>query len=368
MWLPAVPLLVLVACGGEGGPLRIGLAGPFSQQRGESMRLAAELAAREINAAGGVQGRPIELVFLDDSAATERAIQVAREFYAMPDVYAVVGHLTSGTTMAAAPIYNAGPSPLIEISPSASSPRATQNAPYTFRVCPTDLRHGVRLAEWARQRLNAERAAILYLNDEYGRGVRQVFASSFRELGGRIVTDDPYLPDLPSFLPYLERLRGEGGADVVMIAGTRAGAERILPALRAAGISAQVIGGDGLSGLEASDSVDASGVLISTAYLPDRTGERNAAFVAAYRTANSDRMPDHRGAGAYDIIHLLARGLAAVGPDRAKLRDWLAGVGTATPAYDGVTGTIAFDAQRDVPDKDVVIGVARDRRLVSADR
>ena len=100
------------ACGGDAAVIRIGMAGPFSEPRGASMRMAAELAVREINDAGGVDGRRLELVLRDDSASTERAVAVARELYAMPDVYAVIGHLTSGTTIAAAPVYNGGDRPL----------------------------------------------------------------------------------------------------------------------------------------------------------------------------------------------------------------------------------------------------------------
>ena len=119
------------------------------------------------------------------------------------------------------------------------------------------------------------------------------------------------------------------------------------------------------AGLEAAD-VRVEGVHISTAYLPDRPGAQNAAFVRAYRQAYKDQLPDHRGAAAYDIVHLLARAVAAVGSDRTRIRDYLAGVGTTTPAFDGVTGRIAFDENGDVPDKDVVIGVVRDKRLVTA--
>ncbi len=105
---------------------------------------------------------------------------------------------------------------------------------------------------------------------------------------------------------------------------------------------------------------------MSTAYLFDRPGEANAAFVAKYRAAYDDRVPDHRGAGTYDIVRLLARALSAVGADRKRVRDYLAGVGDASPPYDGVTGRIAFDRHGDVPDKDVVIGVVRNGRLVTA--
>jgi branched-chain amino acid transport system substrate-binding protein len=126
-----------------------------------------------------------------------------------------------------------------------------------------------------------------------------------------------------------------------------------------------VMGGDGIAGLEGAGA-PAEGVLISTAYLPDRPGARNAAFVRAYRAAHQNRDPDHRGAAAYDAIHLLARALTEAGADRTRLRDYLAGVGTSTPAFEGVTGRIAFDEHGDVPDKAVVIGVVRGGRLVSA--
>jgi branched-chain amino acid transport system substrate-binding protein len=172
------------------------------------------------------------------------------------------------------------------------------------------------------------------------------------------------VPELPSFEPYLRRLRQRGGADVLLLAGTAATAQRILPTLDTVGLEARVLGGDGLSGLETQRR--AEGVFMTAAYLPDLPGERNAAFVAAYRAAYPGQSLDHRGAAAYDVVYLLARGLEAVGADRRRLRDYLAGVGRASPPYRGVTGTIAFDELGDVPGKEVVLGVVRDGQLVVA--
>lgn len=328
------------------------------------MRLAAELAVAEINRTGGVGGRFLELLVLDDSADTQAAVRVAQQFYDDPRVVAVIGHLTSGTTIAAAPVYNGGATPLLEISPSASSPAVSDAGPYTFRVCPTDLVHGVQLASWARERLGVARAAVLYQNDSYGRSVREAFVRSFTRLGGAIVSDDPYILDLPGFRPYLRLLRDRGGAEVLVIAGTQAGAERILPTLDSLGLRLQVMGGDGLVGVEQSDR--ANGVLISTAYLSDRPGEKNDVFVSAYRAAYANRLPDHRGAGTYDIVHLLADAIEAVGTDRRRVRDRVAAVGQSLPAFAGVTGRIAFDANGDVPAKEVVMGIVADNTLLTA--
>lgn len=350
------------ACSDGGAAIHIGLAGPFSEPRGRSMHRAAELAVQEINAAGGVRGRPIELIALDDSARAEPAVAVARQLTEDPTVVAVVGHLTSGATMAAMPVYS-GAAPVPVISPSASSPALSNVSPWFFRVCPTDLRHGSALAAWARDRLHASRAAVLYLDDAYGRGVRDVFVSEFRRRGGEIVANDPYLDDLPSFEPYLERARRRGGMDVLVIAGTRVGAERILATRDSMRLAVPAMAGDGVLGIE--QSPIAEGMFISSPYLPDRPDSINASFVRAYRTATGS-LPDHRGAGAYDAVRLIAAAITAVGPDRSAIRDYLARVGHDEPAYSGVTGRIDFDEQGDVPDKSVVVGQVHDGVLHTA--
>lgn len=355
--------ILLAACGRE-APLRIGLAGPFGEARGVSMRLAAELAVQEINAAGGVHGRRAELVILDDSGTAVGAVAAAQQLVADPAVVAVVGHLTSGATLAAAPVYG-GANPVAAISPSASSPLVTDAGPWVFRVCPTDDLHGARLAAWARERLRAGRAGVLYINDDYGRGVRDVFVSAFTRAGGDVVTSDPYLDDLPSFRPYLERLQRRGGADILLVAGTRAGGARILATRDSLQLALPILGGDGLAGIEDLGAA-AEGIVISTAYLPDDSGGANAAFVEAYRRVSGGRPPDHRGAGAYDAVRLIARALGAVGPDRQRVRDYLAAVGTTHPAFEGVTGRIAFDEHGDVPDKPIAVGVVRGGALRAA--
>ncbi len=234
-------VLALAGCAPD-APILIGLAGPMSETRGVSMQQGAELAVREVNARWGNEGRPLQLLTVDDSADADVAARVARQFYNNQSVVAVVGHLTSSTTLAAAPIYGAGGTPIVQISPSASSPLISSAGPYTFRICPSDLLHGARLAEWAREQLAAERVAILYQNDDYGRGVRSTFASSFLELGGNVVSEDPYIDEIPSLAPFLERVRRQGGADILFIAGTRQSGEKVRATLDTVGWNVQLMG------------------------------------------------------------------------------------------------------------------------------
>jgi branched-chain amino acid transport system substrate-binding protein len=358
------------------GPIVLGLAGPFSQARGVSMRHAAELAVQEINAQGGIRGRRLELRIRDDSARPDMAIRIAREFVADPSIVAVVGHLTSTASLAAGRTYGgregegAGEGegearhPVVMISPSASSPDLSGVNPYVFRACPSDLSHGAQLARYARKSLSALRVGVIYLDDDYGRGLRHSFASEFRRLGGQIVEEDPMLSTTSSLEPYLSRLRQGSGIDALMLATDRGGAELALREMRALGQHWIALGGDALTGIEKNGAL-AEGVRMSIAYLVDQPGDRNAKFVAAYARAYPGERPDHRGATAYDIIHLLATVIAEVGTDRRAIRDRLARVGVDQPAFQGVTGKIAFDKNGDVPEKPVVIGTVRDGQLIT---
>jgi len=357
----------LAACGhGAGGDtIVIGVTGPFSQPRGVSMKAGAELARDEINKAGGIGGKQVELVFADDSASNDAAVRIAGEFRDNARMVAVIGHLTSGPTIAAAPIYNDVSEPMALISPSASSPLITEDGGRAvFRVCPTDFAHGQALARHARNVLRARTAAILYENDAYGRGVSANFVNDFRQLGGTIVSEDPYNKSIASFEPYLRRLQQRGGADVIIIAGVRDGAERILATRDSLRLTSTVMAGDGVIGIEATGR--AEGLFVSSAWLADRPDARSQAFVKAYRDANSGASPDHRGAGAYDIIYILARAINEVGADRHAIVEYLEGLGTTSAPYEGVTGRIIFDAEGDPKEKPVAVGVVRNRGIVTA--
>ena len=355
--------LLLAACTRSQGPIEIGLAGPFGEPRGVAMRNGAQLAVDQINAQGGVRGRRIRLRIADDSASDDAAVRVAQALYDDPRVAAVVGHLTSGASLAAAQVYGSGAHPLVMISPSASTPNLSGVSPYVFRVCPSDVSYGAALARFARQALSARRAGVIFIDNDYGRGVRDAFTAAFSRLGGHVIEADPYVAGTASFEPYLARMRA-AGVDVLLLAAERPGGELGLRQLRTLGLHWPVLGGDALSGIEAMGPL-ADGVHIPAAYLPDRADDRNAAFVEAYERAHPGERPDHRAAGAYDAVNLLARAIAAGGDDREAIRAYLTRVGHGGPAFDGVTGTVAFDSSGDVPAKAVVIGVVRNGRLVS---
>jgi branched-chain amino acid transport system substrate-binding protein len=352
-------LLVICGCSGARDPIRIGLAGSLSDPVGVPMKHAAELAVEEINTQGGIDGRPLELLQRDDFADPDSAVFVATDLYEA-GVSAVIGHLYSGMTLAAAPVYNGGTDPVAAVSPSSSSPDISTAGDYTFRICPSDLAHGVALAKWVHDTLRLERGAVLYLNDQYGRGVRQTFVRDFLRRGGMLQSIDPYLGDTPHVGPYLDRLAKMGGTEFLVVAGNRVEAEEILHQARRRGLSMPVLGGDGLEGIEAAGSL-AEGVYLSAAYLPTLATPANKAFVRAYtRKFPTAGLPNQPAAATYDAVYLLRDVLSRAGPKRADVRRELARVGGGAPAFRGVTGTVVFDAKGDVPNQTVYIGVVRD--------
>jgi branched-chain amino acid transport system substrate-binding protein len=353
--MPAALLLVW-GCSVSPEPIRLGLAGSLSDPVGIPMKLAAELAVEEINRQGGVDGRLLELVQRDDYGDPDSAVFVATDLYEA-GVSAVIGHIFSGMTLAAAPVYNGGPDPVAAISPSSSSPDISTAGDYTFRICPSDLAHGVALAKWVHDTLKLTRGAVLYLNDQYGRGVRQTFVRDFVRRGGVLQSIDPYLGDIPQIGPFLDRLVKLGGTDFLVVAGNRGEAEEILRQARRRGLMMPILGGDGLEGIEAAGAL-AEGVHLSSAYLPTLATAANKTFLRAYRKKfPAAGLPNQPAAATYDAVYLLREVIGRAGPKRSAVRRELARVGGGAPAFRGVTGTVAFDAKGDVPNQSVYIGV-----------
>jgi branched-chain amino acid transport system substrate-binding protein len=389
---PAAALLAALlagaalACGGDQEPYVIGVAGPIQKPNGRSLKLAVEMAVEEINHAGGVDGHPIQLQIEDDGGDASKAIEVAARLRANPAVLAVIGHINSAATLNAAPIYNEtfqgggdarsdsagtrselrGTRPLVEISPASSGIDITTAGEWTFRTVPTDLEHGPVLAQLAGQRLGRGRAAILYTNDDYGRGVMASFGAAFRRVGKQVVESDPYVPAMIAtsgdLAPYLSRAV-RNGADALVIAGQADGAMRIIGQARRMGFTGPILGGDGLTSLK--DSAAAEGLFVSSAWLPDRSDPAAQAFVEAYHQKYGE-YPDHRGANAYDIVYLLAQAIREGATSRAEIRGYLAGVTRDKPFIGKATGRIAFDANGDPVGRDVTVGVVRGKRLVTA--
>ena len=350
--------------GGGGDTLVLGLAIPLTDGAGAPdvygvrSRMGAELAVEELNAAGAFGGRTLALRVVDDKGNPTTALAAADSLVGDPRVLAVVGHVYSGATIAAAQKYTGS---LPAVATSATSPEISKLGGWIFRVASSDSANAVALARAAHGM--GRRVAVLYSNDDYGQGLARNFAGALRAAGGAVAAMDPFLDDTQDFTPYLRRMK-DRGVDLVFVAGLQDPAARAITQAQQVGLAARFLGGDGIEGLAAMGARydgTAVGVLFHA-----QMSDSARAFVARYR-ARYKEDPDSQAALAYDAVRLLARALQAGHRDPASIRRWLEGVGAergGSPAFEGVAGRVAFDQNGDPVNKRFTMGVIRGGGIV----
>ena len=366
--LGAAALAVAAACasfgGGDGDELVLGLAVPLTDGEGNPdvygvrSRMGAELAVEELNAANAFGGRKLVLRIVDDKGNPTAAIAAADSLVNDDRVLAVVGHVYSGATIAAAQQYSGR---LPAVATSATSPEISRLGEWIFRVASSDSANAVALARAANGM--GRRIAVLYSNDDYGQGLARNFASALRAAGGTVAAMDPFLDDTEDFTPYLRRMQSRG-VDLVFVAGLQDPAARAIAQAQGVGLGARFLGGDGIEGL-ASMGARYDGTAVGVLF-HGQMSDSARAFVQRYR-ARYREDPDSQSALAYDAVRLLARALQQGHHDPAAIRRWLAGVGAergGSPPFEGVAGRVAFDQNGDPVNKRFTLGVIRGGGIV----
>ena len=343
----------------DGGNGEIGIAVALNPQRAgmQSIYNGVQLAVAELNKQYGGQLGGARLVMVKGAPEVIDPVRIADKFREDPRVVGVVGHPESGTTMAAIDEYadtkNAGRNAVVAISPTGTSPALSGANRWLFRVCPSDVQSSRAVARYLLDSLGARRASVIYRNDSYGKDWAKSFGEAYRAGRGVVVQRDPYLQGATAwdaYAGYLKLLK----PDVLLFPGSQEDALLALRAMRAAGVTTPLIGGDATSGLEA-NAEEFPDVRYTAFFLARRaTAPEARAFIAAYVAAFKAE-PDQRAALAYDAAMLIGRAAVEVGTDRAKIRDYVESIGRERPAMAGAAGPIAFDTNHDAINKPVVI-------------
>lgn len=334
-----------IACkGATNEPVLIGAAGPWHEGYGAQDSLGIQLAMDEINAAGGVRGRQLKVVFRNDSASGSWATAVAQAFVSDAGVLAVVGHMNSGAMMSAARIYDGK---LAAVAVSATAADLSGISPWAFRVSSSDSTNGADMARFANAR-GHRRAAILYENDSYGRGLAEQFRRNFR---GDVVSIDPIFDAAADFEPFVT-FYARSNADVIFVASTEDAGLAFLREVKRQGLTAAVIGGDGWTGL-VRDPATAAGAFVGAPFTPADARPEVRRFVDTFRS-RFGRDPDANAALGYDATRIVAAAIEQAGMDRRAIRNRLASLDERS-AHRGVTGTIYFAASGDPVGKGIVM-------------
>ena len=321
---------------------------------GVASRKGALLAVEELNAKGGILGHRIEYLVEDIQSKSGESATVVKKLISRDKVVAVLGGNPSTNSLEAAPICQNAKIPMMAIS--STNPKVTEIGDYIFRICFIDPFQGAVLAKFAREKLKAQRVALLTsASAPYSVGLSNVFRERFTALGGEIVGEQKYSEGDKDFKAQLTAIRGQK-PDVIAATGYYTEAALICIQARSLGLDVPIIGGDGW---EAPQLVELGGRAVEGTYYSTHYSASNAApevqaFVKQYRARWNNETPEGVSALAYDAVLLYADAMQRAGTtDGPKLRDALA----ATKNFPGVTGHTTIDAQRNSAKPAVILTV-----------
>lgn len=319
---------------------------------GQSSHNGTVIAVEEINNAGGVLGRKIELITEDNQSKAGESATIVKKFISRDHVVAVLGEVASGRSLEAAPICQTNHVPMI--SPSSTNPEVTAKGDYIFRVCFTDPFQGRLLAEFGRKTLKANKVALLAdVSSAYSEGLAKYFREPFEKSGGQVVIDKKYSGKDKDFRAQLTAIKA-ANVDAIFVPGYYTEVGLIVSQARQLGITVPMFGGDGWEApelIEIAGAKNLENAFYSTHFSPENPEPLIQKFVATYQTKFGSK-PDAMAALGYDSAMVLFDAIKRAGTtDGPKLRDAIA----ATKDYPCLTGKTTLDADRNAPKSAVII-------------
>lgn len=334
------------AVSGGGDVIKIGMFGPLSgpvATYGQSVKQAVQLAEKEINAKGGINGKKVQVFYEDDQANPNQAVNAFNKLVDSQKVSAIIGGVTSGATAAVAQKATQKKIPML--TPTATEPTITKvGGEYMFRSCYLDSFQGVTMAKYAAKDLGKKTAAVLYnVGDDYSKGIAEAFKKQFEADGGKVVEYMSYNKDDKDFNAQLTKIKGTN-PEVLMLPDYYNVVGVIAKQAKGLGINAQLLGVDGWDSADLAkiggDAV--KGGQFINHYFQGDTAKEVQDFVNAYSKEYNTK-PDALAALGYDAAQIMFKAIAdAKSTDGAKIREALAKV-----SINGATGKIGFNADRD---------------------
>ena len=339
-------------------PILIGVTGPLTgqyAQYGAQWKKGFDVALDEINAAGGINGRPLAYVFEDSQSDPRQTVTIARKYVADERIVVEVGDFSSAASMAASPIYQAAG--LVQFGFSNSHPDFTKGGDFVWSNAVNQKDEMPLLADFLRD-LGAKKIAVLHLNSDWGRTAKDILVEAVKQRGGEVVGSEGYLADEKDFRSAIVRLRGANPDSIALISYYPDGAQ-LTRQIRQAGITQPIVASGSVYSpkfLElGGDAVN--GVLTTVPFFPDDPRPVVQKFVKSFE-AKFGAQPDAYNGRAYDTFILLAEVMRQFGTDRKAIKE---GLGRIKDVPSVVYGKVAFDpATRRVADPFVSRIVVKD--------
>ena len=345
-------LFFIVVPGEAQDTIKIGFFAPITGPAaadGASAKNAVELGLREVNDAGGIRGKKVELMIYDDRLNPQEAVAIANKLIEKDKVVGVVSGAYSGPTRVSAPIYQKAGIPMVAgyaVHPDVTwDPMEKRPNDFCFRNGFLGEIEGAAAAEFAVKNLKAKRISLIFMDNDFGRAISSGFADRAEKLGATILAKQMYkFPGEKDFRPFLTRIK-EGNPDVIFAAGYYNEAASIVRQSKELGIKSKILGEEGFDSpkfLEIAGPA-AEGVVIATNFDRDDPRPLVQNFLKNYRkTYNEDA--DMVGASGYDAFMILVKAIEKAGTEPKAIQKALLG----TKDYNGLTGKISRFVQGEV--------------------
>ncbi len=321
----------------------------FGQSTDEGIRLAID----EVNAAGGIKGKKIKLITMDNQGKAEEAAAVVTRLIEQEKVVAILGEVASSRSLAAAPIAQSKKIPML--TPSSTNPKVTEVGDFIFRACFIDPFQGTVMAKFAAENLKMKKVAILRdVKSDYSVGLADFFTAKFKELGGEVVADLSYQSQDVDFKAQLTQLKSKG-VEGLFVPGYYTEVGLIARQARELGITATLLGGDGWDSPKLSEiGKDAiNGAYFSNHYSTESKDPAAVEFMAKFK-AKYNKQPDGLSSVAYDATRMLIKAMeSSTEVTATAIRDQLASI----KEFVGATGKISIDEKRNAVKSAVVVQV-----------
>jgi branched-chain amino acid transport system substrate-binding protein len=336
--------------------IRIGEVGSMTGNEatfGISTHNGIMLAVQQVNETGGIQGKKVEVLSLDDRGISEEAATAVTRLITQSNVIAILGEVASSRSIPMAPV--AQQHKTVMITPSSTNEKVTTLGDYIFRVCFIDPFQGTVMAKFAKENLKLTKVAIMRAVDsDYSDGLSRAFVDTFKKIGGQIVVEQSYGSKDMDFKSQLTAIRAKN-PEAIFVPGYYTDTALIHRQARELGIQVPLLGGDGWDSPKlkeiGGDSINGS--YFSNHYSAEDKAPHVQEFIAKFKAAYGV-VPDGLAAMGYDAMMVLAAGMKrAKTLAKSDIRDAVA----ATKDFQGVTGKITLNAQRNAVKSAVVLKI-----------
>lgn len=334
--------------------IKVGFIGPLTGDAagiGQNAQAAVRIAVREINNSGGINGRPVEIIYEDGQCDGKTSVTAVNKLINSDKVVAVLGGACSSETTAIAGVTE--PAKITTLSYCSSAPAITSAGDYIFRDSPSDLYQGSFAAEYAYNTLGAKKVAIMYSQSDYGKGIADVFVDTFEKLGGQVIAKEGFEDKVTDLRTPLTKVKAAQPDLIYYVSYTEAGILGIRQANELS-IDIPMLGGDAWDDPAIWSAVGSAGngnmYTVVSAPLSDE-------FKQKMREETNDDTITTCTPQAYDGLKLLGQVIAKAGTDSTDIKNAL-----YNAVYTGGVSSskISFDENGDIVGAQYVVKEVKD--------